>query len=285
MKSACPLVLFAFVVVLLVSIACISMAGEPVRGLVVDRDGDILWLGLPAPAAKGAVFDVKLVPGGKVIARAEIIDSTPDAPYVARARFAMEDPTAYIPIGAFVEATPDVITDRGDLLYNFREVRAEPAEARRLSLHVGGFVPSDDALEDETTSVWPAFELKYLIVRSERSEAAIGAGYYQGDGNFEVAGVGGRREVRVFPLTVEVKVRGAGSKCKGGWFARVGAGAYYVNDKRRLGSLTNSDNSVEFGWQAGVGYESMSGRFAQVYFVDVADTDFRGAVLSLGSRF
>ncbi|HUV06060.1 MAG TPA: hypothetical protein VMX94_13305 [Armatimonadota bacterium] len=270
------------VMVVLVVCGC-SMAGEPLRGLVVDRTDNILWLGLPGPVQAGAVFDVMLVPGDKVIARAEVIECTPDAPYVARARFAMEDPSAFIPVGAYVEAVSEVIADR-DRPCGYKAVRVGPRKPNPLQLQAGLFFPTKGDLGDETSDTWPAFQLSYRVAASECSETSIGVGYLHGDGDFTIGGIAGRRDFRVFPVTLDVKTRGARSADKR-WFVRVSLGAYLIDDERTLGGVTSSESDTAFGWQVGFGYESRSGRSAQIHYVDVSKTDFRGVVFTLGARF
>ena len=258
------------------------MADGPVRGLVVDRGEKILWLGLPAPVHKGAVFDVMLLPGSPVIARAEAIDCTPDAPYVARAKFVMEDPHAFIPIGAYIEAAENVPADR-DQPGSYRSVTLGPEGINPLSFSLGLFFPSDSDIRDETASGWPAAKINYRISGGERSGFSVGLGYLHADGDFEVGSLSGSREFLVVPLTVDAKLQSQTKKS--GWFARVGAGAYYVRDERRVGVVAEKTSVTTFGWQAGIGYESKGGGFFEVSYTDVAKTDFKGTVFSLGARF
>ena len=271
------------VLMILLLVSGISVADEPVRGLVVDRSDGILWLGLPGPVRAGAVFDVKLVPGDKVIARAEVIECTPDVPYVARARFAMEDPSAFIPIGAYVEAVSEVIADRDQPL-GYEAIQFEPRKPNPLSFQAGLFFPSNGDLGDETSDVWPAFQLSYRAGASGCCETSIGVGYYHGDGDFEIGGIAGERDFRALPVTVDMKIRGA-RRADRGCFLRLGVGAYLIHDERTFGGVTGSDSVTTFGWQAGFGYESKSGRSVQVYYTDVSKTDFKGVVFSLGARF
>ena len=270
---------FCVVMVLLLASGC-SMAEEPVRGLVVDRSDGILWLGLPGPVRAGAVFDVKLVPGDEVIARAEVIECTPDAPYVARAKFAMEDPSAFIPVGAYVEAVSEVIADR-DQPPGYKAIQFHPKAPNPLQFQAGLFFPSNGDLGDETSDTWPAFQLSYRAAASDCSETSIGVGYFHGDGDFTIGGIAGKRDFRALPVTVDMKIRGA----RKGWFVRLGVGAYLIDDERTLGGVTDSTSVTTFGWQAGFGYESKSGRLAQIHYVDVSKTDFRGVVFTLGARF
>ena len=268
------------ILMILLLVSGLSVADEPVRGLVVDRSDGILWLGLPGPVQAGAVFDVMLVPGDKVIARAEVIECTPDVPYVAKAKFAMEDPSAFIPVGAYVEAVSEAIADRDQPL-GYKAIQFEPRKPNPLQFQAGLFFPSNGDLGDETSDAWPAFQLSYRVGASERCETGIGVGYYHGDGDFEIGGIAGERDFRVLPVTVDVKIRGA----RKGWFLRLGAGAYMIDDERTFGGVTDSTSVTTFGWQAGFGHESKSGRLAQIHYVDVSKTDFRGVVFTLGARF
>ncbi len=271
------------------SVVCSPVwAGEvsqPVRGLVVDRSDGVLWLGLPAPAKRGAVFDVMLLPGDKVIARAEVVASTADPPYVAKARFVLEDPRAFIPVGAYVEATEEVIARDRDEIRGFREVRLEPRGVNPLSFNIGAFYPSDGDFRDETGDLWTAFELAYRLAESRNTMTSLSVGYYHREGEFMVGALDGRRDFRVLPVSIDFKVgpvRGHG-RC-GGYFL-VGVGAYDVRDDRTVGAVTESFSKTTFGWKAGLGYESKSGRFAQIKYVDVSESDFKGVVFSLGASF
>lgn len=260
-----------------------TMAEEPVRGLVVDRSDDILWLGLPDHVKKGAVFDVMLLPSGRVIARAEIIECTPDAPFVAKAKFAMEDPAAIIPVGAYVEATSDVIAKPDDVLScEWAAPRTEDQD--RLSIQAGVFFPSDRSIRHEVQDVWPAVLVSYRISSDELTAVSVSAGYYGGSGTFAEGLLEGNRKLRVIPVSLDAKLKMA-AKRQSGWFARLGAGAYWVKDNRTVGTIEEEIDAVTFGWQAGIGWESKSGRSAHLYYTDVSNSDFKGLVFSVGAKF
>jgi len=255
-------------------------AEEPLRGLVVDRGDDVLWLGFPSAAQKGMVFNVMLVSGGEAIARAEVTEATPDAPYVAKASFKMLDKKAFIPVGAYVEATKIPVADR-DETPGYHGVALGPKGLNPLSFQVGAFFPTEDALSDETDQAWPAVQLEYMICR--KSSISIGLGFYGRGGNFEVGGIAGERNIQVYPVTVNAKLKLSGED-RNGWFGKVGAGAFIVNDERTLGGITEKTNTTTIGWQAGIGYES-KGRSAQLSYVDGRQQDFKGISLTLGARF
>ena len=274
--------LLASAILLLVSAPV--RAEEPIRGLVVDCGDKVLWLGLPGPVEKGTVFDVRLLPGSKVIARAKVTNCTPDAPYVAKAKFKMLDASAFIPVGAYVETAAEDVADR-DVSPGYEPVRLGPEGVNPLSFDAGVFFPADSRIGDETTDTWPAFQVNYRMGKSECCDTSIGIGYYHQDADFRIGSAAGERDFRVFPVTVDAKIRSSRSACKGGWFARLGVGAYLIDDERKVGSVTSTESVTTFGWQAGFGYESSSGRTAQIYYVDVSKTDFGGIVFSLGARF
>ena len=256
---------------------------QPLRGLVVDRGDNALWLGFPAAAQKGMVFNVMLVPGSEVIARAEILEATPDAPYVAKASFTMLDKKAFIPIGAYVEATNVAVADR-DKEPGYKAVTLGPKGPNPLSLQAGVFFPSNDQLKDETDRVWAAFHFDYRICRSEAAEMSIGAGYYGRHGTF-IEGINpGTRVIRVIPITIDAKLKSCEESGKG-WFGKVGVGAYIVRDERTVGAVSESVRNTTIGWQAGIGYESGSGRSVQLGYVDARQRDFKGVTFTLGARF
>ena len=257
---------------------------QPVRGLVVDRSDGILWLGLPAPAKRGAVFDVMLIPGDKIIARAEVVASTADPPYVAKATFVLEDPDAFVPVGAYVEGAQEVIARDRDEIPGFRSVLLGPRGVNPLSFNVGAFYPTESAFRDETGDLWTAFELAYRLAESKNAITSLSVGYYHREGGFTVGGLDGRRDFRVIPVTIDFKIGTLGGARSGGYFL-LGVGAYDIRDDRTVGTATESFSKTTFGWKAGLGYESKSGRFAQLKYVDVDESDFKGVVFNLGARF
>ena len=258
-------------------------ADEPLRGLVVDRGDNVLWLGFPAAAEKGMVFNVSLLPGNAVIARAEVVEATPDAPYVAKASFTMLDKQAFIPIGAYVEASDVVVADR-DKTPGYSAVFPAMKETNPLSLTAGVLFPSDDQLADETDQVWPALQLDYRISSNEAGEMSIGLGYYGRRGTFTVGVDPGKRKIQVIPITIDAKLR---SSCQAdnGWFVKVGAGAYIVRDQSTVGTVSEDVNTTTIGWHAGLGHESRSGRSVELGYVDARQRDFKGVTFTLGARF
>lgn len=273
--------------ILAVMLPSASMCQGVIRGIVVDTTAKILWLGFPVPVTKGSVFDVKLMPGGKAIARAEVIDATPDAPYVAKATFKILDKTAMIPIGAYVEQSAIEANDRDEApVLKPREMSHRGANP--LGLQVGAFFPMNDRLRDEMDDVWPSLELDYMCHKVSRGEIYVGLGYLGGRGN-SVEKIGGTptavgRTISVYPLTVNGKFP-LGEGCHKSWFGRLGIGAYYVNDKKTIEDVSNLSHKTRVGWQAGLGYESKNGQTAQLSYLDVPDTDVRGITFSLGTRF
>jgi len=258
-------------------------ADDLVRGLVVDRSDRTLWLGLPRPVQRGAVFNVFLMPGTEPLARATVEEITPDPPYVARASVRLLRSDAFIPVGAYVEVTGDTLpaTDEPGGL---KEVDFHEETARRLSFRAGAFFPTDDDLSDETTDVWPTFQVAYRTGRRQGTVLEIGLAYYKSDGTFTEGMDAGSRVFSVLPLTIDARIpmsrRGSGA-----WFTRAGVGAYYIRDRRTVGAVTTSESNLTFGWQIGFGYASRRGHSAEIYYTDVAKTDFQGVVFSLGARF
>jgi len=264
-------------------LACADLANDqPFRGLVVDRTEKFLWLGLPTPAKKGAVFDIMLVPGSKVIARAVVSDCTVDSPYVARAKFVMEDPSAFIPVGAYAEASYSEAIDDRDVSEGYESIRLG-SEKSPWSLKVGIFYPDDKAVRDETRALWPTVEVSYRLARRDECILEAGLGYYQGKGSLVSDDLETKRDIRVLPFTLNVRVKNG--KDRDGSYARVGVGAYYVRDKVSAGGAEDKSSVVTFGWQAGLGYESRRGRSVELKYTDVSRTDFRGFVLSFGAKF
>lgn len=273
----------AVLIAVLLFLSLPTMADEPVWGLVVDRCDDVLWLGLPDHVKKGAVFDVTLLPGSKVIARAEVIDCTPDAPFVAKAKFAMEDPAAIVPVGAYVKAGSDVV-GKPDVSLSHEWAAARTEDQERLSIQAGAFFPSERSVRDEVQDVWPSIQASYRLSSDELTTFSISAGYYAGTGRFKEGVLEGNRKLRVIPVSLDVKLK-MGEKRQSGWFARLGAGAYWVRDDRNVGTVEEEIDAVTFGWQAGIGWESNSGRSAQVYYTDVSKSDFKGFVFAVGAKF
>lgn len=295
------------------SVCAVGASDELIRGLVVDRGDDVVWIGLPCPVEKGTVFNVMLVPGDRVIGRAKVVFATPDAPYVAKAKLKLLDRDAFVPIGAYVESTADAIADR-DKPPGYEAPRLEMKGPNPLSFNASLFFPTAHDLKRETDYAWPAFQLSYRLcgrrsystserigtnlARCKRVEASLGLAYYHGEGSFTVGGISGNRDFRVLPLTLDVKIwLSGGDKSKSecpkaraacgcaGWFARLGVGAYKIDDERTFGGVTDIVDMTTFGWQGALGYESRTGRFAQAQYVDVSRTDFRGVLFSLGARF
>ena len=266
------------------TLSCAALrADELVRGIVVDRGDRTLWLGLPVAVEKGTVFNVYLVPGNEAIARATVTEITADPPYVAKASVKLLRSDAFIPVGAYVEVTGDAMpaTDEPG---GFKEAGMREKPSQQLSFRAGAFFPTGGNLDDETDEVWPSLQLSYRICEKKTAEVQVGIGYLQGNGDFTVGTETGTREMTVIPVTVDARIPMSGTR-RGGWFARVGVGAYLIAEDRALGAATTSEDTVTFGWQAGFGYSSARGHSAEISFTDVSDTDFQGLVFSLGTRF
>lgn len=259
-------------------------ADEPLRGLVVDRGDNVLWLGFPAAAEKGMVFNVSLLPGTNVIARAKVVEATPDAPYVAKANFTMLDKQASIPVGAYVEAV-DVAVACKDKAPGCEGIKCRPKKPNPLSLSIGALFPSDDQLQDETGEAWPAFQLDYSLSRSETGGISLGVGFYRRHGTFVEGIDAGKRDLQVIPVTIDLKFTSEDWCKKGGWYGKIGAGAFIVRDERTVGAVSESIRRTTIGWQAGIGYESRSGRSVQLGYLDARQSDFKGVTFTLGARF
>lgn len=274
----------ALFLVLAVLLSMPLAAQEPLRGLVVDRGSDALWLGFPSAAQKGMVFNVMLVPGSEVIARAKILEATPDAPYVAKASFTMLDKKAFIPIGAYVEATNVAVADR-DKEPGYKAVTLGPKGPNPLSLQAGVFFPSSDELSEETDQAWPALQLNYRLCKSESTEVSLGVAHYRKRGTFPFGMVTGLRNLQVIPVTIDVKFR-MSEDAKKGWYGKVGAGAFIANDRRAIPAVSDETvHSTTIGWQAALGYENKRGRSAQLGYIDARHRDFKGVTFTLGARF
>ena len=260
-------------------------ADEPLRGLVVDRGDKVLWLGFPAAAQKGMVFNVSLLPGNNVIARAEVVEATPDAPYVAKASFTMLDKQAFIPIGAYVEASDVVVADR-DKSPGYKAIFPAMKETNPLSLTAGVLFLSNKQLQNETDQVWPALQLDYRLSKSGPIEASLGVGFFERHGTFTVGTTTrGRHDLQVIPVTIDAKLRLSEQCGQSGWFGKAGAGAFIVRDKRVVGTTSKEANNTTIGWRAGIGYESAGGRSVELGYVDACQRDFKGTTFTLGARF
>lgn len=260
-----------------------AAVGDPIRGLVVDRTNKFLWIGLPGEVKKGAVFDIMLVPNSKVIARAVVAECTQDSPYVAKARFVMEDQSAFIPVGAYAELRYDSEIGDRDIIGGYQDIRLGSSNTP-WNFEAGVFYPDERGLRKETSSLWPAFRLSYRLAEGKRSSAEIGLGYYHGEGSFGTEENEGSRRFRVMPLTLDLKVKKARVGC-GGFYGRLGIGAYYIRDKISAGAEEEKSSVTTLGWQVGLGYESRKGRTVEVRYTDVSRSDFKGLSFILGARF
>lgn len=272
--------LFCIITIL---IAAPLTAEEPLRGLVVDRGDNVLWLGFPSAAQQGMVFNVMLLPGADVIARAEVVEATPDAPYVAKANFTMLDKKAFIPVGAYVEATKVAVPDR-DKSPGYDAVTFGPKK-NPLSFQAGVFFPSSDKLQDETDQAWPTVQINYRLSRCEQTEVSLGVGFYRRHGTFTEGIETGKRDLQVIPVTIDAKLKFSEQCASGGWYGKVGAGAFIVTDERTVGLVSEDVSSTTIGWQAAIGHESRSGRSVQLGYVDAGQRGFRGVTFTLGARF
>ena len=259
-------------------------AEEPLRGLVVDKGDNVLWLGFPSAAQKGMVFNVMLLPGADVIARAKVLEATPDAPYVAKAGFKMLDKKAFIPIGAYVETRHVAVADR-DKAPGCEGINFRPKGPNPLSFQAGVFFPSDDQLDEKTDEAWPAFQLDYSLSRSEAGGISLGVGFYRRHGTFVEGIDAGKRDLQVIPVTLDLKFTSEDWCKKGGWYGKVGAGAYIVRDHSTVGTVPEDNRTTTIGWQAAIGHESRSGRTVQLGYVDARQSDFKGITFTLGARF
>lgn len=289
LRTQKTVVIFCIVVVLCAVSAV--MAEQCIRGLVVDTNRDVLWLGLPAPVRNGTVFDVMLLPTGNVIARAEVIECTGDAPYVARARFAMEDTSVTIPVGAYVECMVDSIGNSGESANKPKRTPSNTSNngnngVNPLSLHIGSFFPFDNSIRGETSDIWPGAHVTYRIGRLEGCDTKLGVGYFRRTGHFVEAGDEGTRDFRAIPITLDAQMRSPQAQLgAGGWFGRLGVGAYVITDERSVGATTETTSTTALGLQLGFGYESANGRSVQLTYMGSSNTGFNGLSVCLGARF
>ncbi len=275
----------AFVSVVLILVSC-AVADGPTRGLVVDRTDSFLWIGLPNAVPAGTVFDIRLVPNDKVIARAKVLECTPDSPFVAKASFRLTDPKGFIPTGAYAEQSASREVPETDRTDGYNTVRLEPKGINPLSLNVDAFFPTNSSLATETGDIWPAIFLDYRLSNRDRVTTSIEAGYTHKSRRFSVTGAPVRRDFRVIPVTFDAKFWAQSRAVRrGGWFAKLGVGAYAIRDTRTVSGFRTVDDFVTFGWLAGLGYESRGGGLAQLYFVDTSHGGFRGIMAGVGARF
>ena len=216
------------------------------------------------------------------MARAEVVEATPDAPYVAKANFTMLDKEAFVPVGAYVEAVDVAVPDR-DKEPGYHAVNFGLKQPNPLSLKAGVFFPSDDQVQNETDEAWPAFQLDYCISRCEAVELSIGVGFYKRHGTFVEGIESGRRDLQVIPVTIDAKLKFSESR-HSGWYGKIGAGAFIMRDERTVGATSESVRNTRIGWQAGIGHESKSGRSVQLGYVDARQSNFKGVTFTLGAR-
>lgn len=288
MKIYCRLVSFLLIgaaTLLLFQMLNAQEADKPIRALVVDRSNNFLWLGLPAPVKKGTVFDIMLMPDSKVIARAVVFECTPDEPYVAKAKFVLEDANAFIPVGAYAEASGKVFLNDRDEIPGYRDVKLGSKYAKRINFSIGAFYPLEESLRKETQNILPVFQLSHGLCKSKTGELNLVLGYCQGSGDFSANELAGSRDFKVTSLTFDAKFSDASEHRKLGFYLLAGAGAFWIQDKRTMMSTEQELNVITFGWRSGIGYQSKSGRLAQLMYTDTARSDFKGLVFSLGARF
>lgn len=256
----------------------------PVRGLVVDRGDGMVWIGLAEPVPRDAVFEVRLVPGDTVIARARVLECTQDSPFVAKARLKLVDPKGFIPIGAYAEVTDHLIPEQ-DRPNGYKDVKLGPSGINPLSGSVFAFFPTNSALEAQTNSVWPWFEVDYRMCDNDHLSTNLGVAFTKKQGNFTLGGLPANRDFQVLPVIYDVRLWVQPSPPSGRWFGRLGVGAYTVRDRLNVNGAITVNTQVTFGWLAGFGYESHNGQSAQVYYTNTSETGFRGIAAGVGVRF
>ncbi len=288
MKIYCRLISFLLVTaatLLLFQTLNAQEADKPIRALVVDRSNNFLWLGLPAPVKKGTVFNIMLMPDDKVIARAIVVECTPDEPYVAKAKFVLEDANAFIPVGAYAEASSDTFINDRDEIPGYKDVKLSAKHAKRINFSVGVFYPLEKSLRKESQNILPIFQLSHGLCKTKTGDLSLVLGYCHGDGDFSADELGGSRDFRVASLTFDAKFSESSKLKKAGFYWLLGAGAFWIQDEQTVGTAENELNVITFGWRSGIGYQSRSGRLAQLMYTDTARSDFKGLVFSLGARF
>lgn len=263
---------------------CAQEEGKPVRGIVVDRSENILWLGLPVQVKKGTVFNIMVMPNSKVIAKAIVTECTPDEPYVAKAKFVFEEKGAFITVGAYAEAVSDAAVNDRDKIDGYQEVELGPKGVNPLSFSIGVFYPLESSLRSETVSLWPAVQIGYQLSKQGNTALGLSIGYFHGDGSFTVNEVEGRRDFRLVPLILDVKFSES-AQFKGTPYFKSGIGAFYVKDERSTGSTEDNLDVVTFGWRLGLGYQSKKGRHVELTYTDATRSDFKGLTFNLGARF
>ncbi|MDH7480965.1 MAG: hypothetical protein QHH26_03180 [Armatimonadota bacterium] len=269
---------------LVIPALCAQEEGKLVRGIVVDRSEKLLWLGLPEPVKKGTVFNIMVMPNSKVIAKAIVTECTPDEPYVAKAKFVLEEKGAFVSVGAYAEAVSDAAVKDRDKIDGYQEVELGPKGINPLSFSIGVFYPLESSLRRETATLWPAVQIGYQLCKKENTALSLSIGYFHGDGSFTLDEVEGSRDFRLVPLILDVKFSEA-SQLRGAPYFKAGIGAFYVKDERSIGGAEDKLNVVTLGWRLGLGYQSKKGRHVELTYTDAARSDFKGLTFKLGARF
>ena len=256
--------------------------GDRMIGMVVGRTGSVLHIGIPQPVKEGTIFQVKPFDGEPPIAEAKVISCTQERPFMALAKVIRGDTIMSVPTG--VHAYADVGSVSGPDAPQPMVKQSDEADTERFSLEAGAFYPSESSVRQATTNYWPSYRVTYSLLKNNRFETLLTGEYSKADGDAVVDSVMVDRTTEIIPVTVMGRLKpmhwGDAHLFFGG-----GVGIYSIRTSDNNGTGTIKSSRQEVGQELSVGVQSSHGWLVELRYRNIENTDLKGYLMTIGSRF
>lgn len=252
-------------------------------GMVVGRTGSVLHIGVPQPVREGTIFEVKPFESEPPIAEARVLSCTQERPFMALAKVVRGDSIMSVPTG--VRAYADIGAIEGTEAPLPQPImHTDSPDRDRFSLQAGAFYPSSAVIQSMTSDYWQSYRFAFSFIRMGRFETLLSAEYSKGSGTAFAEGGPVNHSMEIMPITVMERFRPF-RLGNAHLFFGAGAGIYNIRTKDTFGADTLTSNQQEFGHEFAVGMESKHGWVIEARYRDIQNTDLKGYLVTIGSRF
>ncbi len=256
--------------------------GDRMIGMVVGRTGSVLHIGIPQPVREGTIFQVKPFDGEPPIAEAKVISCTQERPFMALAKVIRGDTIMSVPTGVHAYADVGSVERQDAPQPLMREER--DMDRNRFSLEAGAFYPSEASVRESTTDYWPSYRLTYTLLKNNRFETLLAGEYSKAAGEALVDSISVDRTTEIIPLTVMGRLKPVHSG-KTDFFLGGGLGIYSIRTTDNNGTGNIRSSRQEIGQELSVGLQSSHGWLVELRYRNIQNTDLKGYLMTIGSRF
>lgn len=262
---------------------CGRADGDKMIGMVVGRTGSVLHIGVPQPVREGTIFEVKPFESEPPIAEARVVSCTQERPFMVLAKVISGDAIMSVPTGVRAYADVDSI-QASEAAPQPVVIKQENPDRARFALEAGAFYPQEESVRNSTADYWQSYRLTYAFLKMGQIDTLLCAEYSKASGTGVVDGSMMGQTTEIIPVTAMARIKpvrmGNAHLFFGG-----GIGIYNIRTTDTDGIDNMTHNQREFGQELCTGLESTHGWVVELRYRNIQNTDLKGYLFTIGSRF